>query len=101
MSTQLFRIQENLKQLKLYKTYEHLESLLEEASKENLSYSDFLDQMLTQEVAAKKEKNIAMRTSWAKFPFIKTLESFDFSFQPSIDKKRIKDLATCLSLIHI
>ena len=95
MSTQLFRIQENLKQLKLYKTYEHLESLLEEASKENLSYSDFLDQMLTQEVAAKKEKNIAMRTALAKFPFIKTLESFDFSFQPSIDKKRIKDLATC------
>ncbi|MCP2620188.1 hypothetical protein NLC35_02955 [Candidatus Aminicenantes bacterium AC-334-K16] len=47
MSTQLFRIQENLKHLKLYKTYEHLESLLEEASKENLSYSDFLDQLLS------------------------------------------------------
>ena len=37
--------------------------------------------------------DIAMCTCLAKFPFIKTLESFDF--QPSIDKKRIKELATC------
>jgi DNA replication protein DnaC len=36
-----------------------------------------------------------MNTSLAKFPFIKTLESFDFSFQPSIDAKIIRELATC------
>ncbi len=95
MSSQIVRIQENLKTLKLYKSHELLESSLEEASKNNLSYSDFLDQLLKQEVVAKKEKNIAMQTSLAKFPFVKTLESFDFAFQPSIDKKRIKELATC------
>lgn len=95
MSAQITRIQENLKALKLFKTYELVESSLEEASKNNQPYSDFLDQLLKREVASKKEKNIAMRTSLAKFPFVKTLESFDFDFQPSIDKKRIKDLAAC------
>jgi len=95
MSTQVDRIQENLRHLKLYKIHGLLESLLDEASKSNLSYSDFLDQLLTQEIAAKREKNIAMRTTLAKFPFVKTLESFDFAFQPFIDKKRIKELSTC------
>lgn len=95
MSTQVARLQENLRHLRLSKIYDLLESSLEEAAKNSLSYSDFLDRLLAQEVASKKEKNIAMRTSLAKFPFIKTLESFDFDFQPSIDKKRIKELATC------
>ena len=96
MSTaQLLRIQEHLKHLKLHRTHEHLESRLEEASRNSLSYTDFLDQLLGEEVSAKKEKNISMRTSMARFPFVKTLESFDFGFQPSIDKKRIKELATC------
>ena len=94
-SAQLARIQDNLKTLKLYKTYDLLDTRLEEASKDNLAYSDFLDNLLSEEVAAKREKNIAMRTSMARFPFVKTLESFDFAFQPSIDKKRIKELATC------
>lgn len=96
MSTpQLQRIQENLRHLRLYKIHGMLEGSLEEASRDNLSYTDFLDSLLSQEIAAKTEKNVAMRTSMAKFPFVKTLESFDFNFQPSIDKKRIKELATC------
>lgn len=96
MSTpQIARIQEHLRHLRLYKVHGLLESSLEEASRDNLSYSDFLDNLLCQEIAAKTEKNVAMRTSMAKFPFVKTLESFDFNFQPSIDKKRIKELAAC------
>lgn len=94
-SAQLSRIQENLKHLKLYKMHSIFESSLEEAAKGNISYSEFLDQLLSQEVSSKKEKNISMRTSMARFPFVKTLESFDFNFQPSIDKKKIKELATC------
>jgi DNA replication protein DnaC len=95
MSTALARIQENLKHLRLSRILGLLESALEEASKGNLSYTDFLDQLLTTEVASKKEKYISVRTSMAKFPFVKTLESFDFAFQPSIDKKRLKELGTC------
>lgn len=95
MNTQLARIQDNLKHLRLYRIQNLLENTLEEASRTSLSYTDFLDQLFSQEVSAKMEKNIAMRTSMAKFPFVKTLEGFDFNFQPSIDKKRIKELATC------
>ena len=89
------QIQDNLKHLRLYRIQERLENALEEASKSNLSYSDFLDQLLSQEVASKQEKHIAVRTSLAKFPYVKTLENFDFAFQPSIDKKRIKELSEC------
>jgi len=93
--TQLARIREHLKHLKLHRIHEQLESRLEDASKDSLSYSDFLDRLLCEEICAKKEKNILMGTSMARFPFVKTLESFDFAFQPSIDKKRIKELAAC------
>jgi DNA replication protein DnaC len=95
MSAQLARIQDHLKALKLHQSYEVIESRLEEASQKNMPYSDFLDNLLSEEVSAKTEKNIAMRTSMARFPFVKTLESFDFAFQPSVDKKRIQELATC------
>ncbi len=95
MNGQIERMQDHLKHLRLHRIQSILETSLEEAARNSLSYSDFLDGLLTQEIASKTEKNVAMRTSMAKFPFVKTLESFDFSFQPSIDKKKIKELATC------
>ena len=82
---QLSRIIENLQRLKLQKTSQCLETLLQDASKSELSYTDFLDQLLAEEVSMKHEKQISMNTSLAKFPFVKTLEAFDFSFQPSVD----------------
>ena len=93
---QLLRIQENLKHLKLTRTTQSLENLLQDASKQELSYSDFLDRLLEEEVSLKQEKQTALNTSLAKLPYVKTLESFDFSFQPSIDVKGIRELATCL-----
>lgn len=92
---QLERIQENLQRLRLFKSRDRLEALLQEASKQELSYADFLDAVLEEEVQSKTEKNVAMRTSLARFPFIKSLEAFDFSYQPSLDKKQIQELATC------
>jgi DNA replication protein DnaC len=95
MSAQIERMQEHLKHLRLHRIQSLLEPSLEEAARNSLSYSDFLDGLLSQEVASKTEKNVAMRTSMARFPFVKTLESLDFAFQPSIDKKKIKELAAC------
>lgn len=89
------RIQENLRRLKLYRMAEILETRLEEAARDNRPYGDFLDEMLGEEVSAKREKNLSMRTTMARFPFVKTLESFDFNFQPSVDKKRVLELAAC------
>jgi DNA replication protein DnaC len=92
---QLAHIYENLQKLKLNKTFQHLETLLQDASKSELSYTDFLDKLLNEEVSVKYEKQIAMNTAIAKFPYVKTLESFDFSFQPSLDSKKLRELATC------
>ena len=41
-----------------------------------------------------------MRTSLARFPFVKSLEVFDFTYQPSLDKKQIQQVATCHFIEH-
>jgi DNA replication protein DnaC len=97
---QLERLGEHLQRLRLFKSRERLEALLQQAAAEEMSYADFLDRVLGEEVASKTAKNITMRTSLARFPFVKTLEAFDFGYQPSIDKKQIQTLASCHYIEH-
>lgn len=97
---QLERLQQHLHHLRLFKSRERLEALLQEAAASELSYADFLDRVLSEEVASKMAKNIAMRTSLARFPFVKALESFDFAYQPSIDRKQVLQLASCHFIEH-
>ena len=95
MSTpQLDRLREHCHQLRLYQVENELTARLEQAAKKELSYADFLDQLLAFEVDAKTHKHHQMRIAMARFPFQKTLESFDFKFQPSLDPKQIRELAT-------
>ncbi|MGH2500861.1 MAG: ATP-binding protein [Gammaproteobacteria bacterium] len=94
------RLHESLTRLRLFKSRERLEALLQAASSEELSYADFLDRLLGEEVASKTQKNITMRTSLARFPFVKSLERFEFGYQPSLDKKHIITLATCHFIEH-
>jgi DNA replication protein DnaC len=98
--TQLERLRDYLTRLRLLKSRERLEALLQEAAAREFSYADFLDQVLSEEVASKVDKNILMRTSLARFPFVKSLEVFDFSYQPSLDKKQIQQVATCHFIEH-
>lgn len=97
---QLERLQENLVRLRLVKSRERLEALLQEASANELSYADFLERLLGEEVSSKTQKNIAMRTNLARFPFVKSLEHFEFGYQPSLDKKQILTLASCHFIEH-
>jgi DNA replication protein DnaC len=97
---QLERLQEQLQRLRLFKSRERLEALLQEATANEVSFADFLDGILGEEVAAKTAKNITMRTHLARFPFVKSLESFDFSYQPGLDKKQVQTLSTCHFLEH-
>jgi DNA replication protein DnaC len=95
MSTpQLDRLQAHCQRLRLYHVAAELPTLLEHAAKQERSYTDFLEEVLSREVHAKGEKHLAMRLAMARFPFQKTLESFDFKFQPSIDVKVLRELAT-------
>jgi len=56
--------------------------------------------VLSEEVASKTAKHVSMRTSLARFPFVKSLETFDFAYQPSLDKKQIQTLASCHFIEH-
>jgi DNA replication protein DnaC len=102
MSTpaQLDRLGEHLRKLRLLKSGERLEALLQEAATRELPYAEFLEQVLGEEVAAKTAKNIAMRTSMARFPFVKPLETFDFAYQPSVDRKQLQQLASSHYIEH-
>ncbi|MDX2092830.1 MAG: IS21-like element helper ATPase IstB [Kofleriaceae bacterium] len=97
---QLERLMDLLQRLRLFKSRERLEALLQDATARELSYADFLDSILGEEVASKRDKNVAMRTNLARFPFVKSLDAFDFTYQPSLDKKQIQTLATCHFVEH-
>ena len=99
-AAQLERLQEHLQRLRLFKSRDRLEALLQEATGKELSYADFLDQVLTEEVASKTAKHVTMRTQLARFPFVKGLDAFDFSYQPSLDKKQIQTLSSCHFIEH-
>ena len=97
---QLERLGGHLRKLRLLKSGERLEALLQEAAARELPYAEFLEQVLGEEVAAKTSKNVAMRTAMARFPFVKPLETFDFTYQPSIDRKQLQQLASCHYIEH-
>ena len=99
-AAQLERLQESLGRLRLFKSCERLEALLQEATAQELPYADFLDRLLTEEVSSKTAKNIFMRTNLARFPFVKSLDAFEFSYQPSLDKKQIQMLGSCHFIEH-
>ena len=99
-AAQIERLNEHLGRLRLIKSRERLEALLQDATTKELSYADFLDQLLSEEVASKTAKNVTMRTSLARFPFVKSLDAFDFGYQPSIDRKQLQALASCHFIEH-
>lgn len=97
---QMERLGEHLTKLRLLKSRERLEAMLQKAAAEEMAYADFLEQVLAEEVDAKTIRNIAMRTAMARFPYVKPLDTFDFGYQPSIDKKQVQSLASCHFIEH-
>jgi len=97
---QLERLQEQMQRLRLFKSRERLEALLQDATAQDVSYADFLDTLLAEEVASKTAKHVTMRTHLARFPFVKSLDTFDFSYQPSLDQKQIQTLSSCHFIEH-
>ena len=94
------RVQSHLDRLKLKRVAELIDPIAEQASKDKLSYLDFLDRLLEAESAARAQRRMVAKTRLAHFPFVKTLADFDFHFQPSIDRKQIQELATLRFLAH-
>ncbi len=70
--------------LGLSQSLEVLDSRLDDAARRQLSYPEMLADLLAVEVAARRERYMTTRTRLAHLPFKRTLEEFDFGFQPSI-----------------
>lgn len=88
------RVREHLVKLRLGAIADKLDALLAEAARKDMSFLDFLDRILREEIDSKQQKRVAMGIQIAHFPSQKTLEEFDFKFQPSIDHKLVRELAT-------
>jgi DNA replication protein DnaC len=82
-----------LSRLKLTAIRDQLDTLLDEASRRGLSLREALAWWCEVEIARKDQRRISMGTSIAKFPCVRTLESFDFEAQPSLDPAQIRELA--------
>ena len=83
-----------LERMKLEHLGHQLDALCDDASKRDLDYRAFLTQALTTEWQGRQLRGIEARLKMARFPWIKTLEQFDFDFQPSLDRKLIRELAS-------
>ncbi len=88
------RLKNNLEKLKLNRISEVLDSHNRLAQERELSYSDYLDGIIQEEVSVRADKSIRTRIKFAHFPFIKTLEQFDFSFQPGLNKRKVEETFT-------
>lgn len=88
------RVIDALAKLRLGHVAERLDALLSEAAKNEPTYLDFLDRVLGEELSSKQRKRVVMGIQIAHFPTVKTLDEFDFKFQPSVDHKLVRELAT-------
>ncbi|MGI8552159.1 MAG: IS21-like element helper ATPase IstB [Dehalococcoidia bacterium] len=88
------RVREGLEHLKLRGMADALNRVCEEASRSQASYLEVLDRLLEAEQSGRYERTVAMKTRLAHLPYQKTMADFDYSFQPSVDKKQIAELLT-------
>lgn len=100
MSSEVERLRTQLKRLALPLMAERFEDAAALAAKSELSYTAFLARLADEELAAKADRSISIRLSKARFPVLRTLESFDFGFQPALPAARIRELAALGFLEH-
>ena len=89
----LEQARKHLETLGLKQAVEALENSLDVAANKQLTYPEMLADLLGVEVTARRERYLSTRTKLAHLPFQRTLDQFDFAFQPSIDKRQVRELA--------
>jgi DNA replication protein DnaC len=83
-----------LKQLRLSGLASTLEVRLTEASGNQLNHEEFLELVINDELAIRDDRAIERRIKKADFRELKSIEDFDFSFNPSIKRRQVMELAT-------
>ena len=88
-----YQLDNLLEKLKLDHLENQLDAVCEQAAQRQLDYKDFLVQALQTEWQGRFQRNTEARLKLARFPWIKTLDQFEFDFQPSLDRKQVRELA--------
>lgn len=86
------RIDSNLQRLRLPRVREILLDQVRVAEKKEVSYLTFLDSLLEEEVAQKEQRRVETALRISGLPFIKTIDEFDFTFQPKLDRRQVLSL---------
>jgi DNA replication protein DnaC len=89
-----------LTRLHLTAIRDQLDSLLDDASRRELTLRETLALLCEREIARRNERRIEMASKIAHFPTVRELDGFDFAAQPSVDQKQIRELATCRWVAH-
>lgn len=89
------RLQSMMHQLRLSGLASSLDVRLQEAAGHQLNHVEFLELILQDELFVRQERQIERRVKYAAFRELKTLDHFDWSFNPSLPRKQVLDLATC------
>ena len=84
-----------LKKLRLSGLLQSLAVRLQEAAGHNLNHREFLELIVQDELLVRADRTLNRRVKAAAFRDLKTLDDFDWSFNPSLKKKQVYDLATC------
>ncbi len=82
-----------LDKLKMDHLEAQLDSVCEQAAQKQLDYKTFLVQALQTEWQGRYQRGIEARIHQARFPWIKTFDQFEFDFQPSLDRRQVRELA--------
>lgn len=86
------RLQSNLSRLRLQRIGAVLPDLAAAAQQQSKSYLDFLDELFEEEVAHKEQRRVETTLKISGLPFVKTIDEFDFLFQPKLDKHLVMSL---------
>jgi len=86
------RIESNLTRLRLPRIREVIASVTQTAQEQGKSYLAFLDELLEEEVASKEQRRIETALKISGLPFIKSIDEFDFTFHPNLDRQRVMSL---------
>jgi hypothetical protein len=86
---------ERLQSVGLPHAADHLRDRLEEASKDNSPAHLVIDRLLGDEIAEREQRRVRTALKLSALPTGQTLGSFDFAFQPAVERSQIETLATC------
>jgi len=88
----LERVEANLTRLRLPRIGQILQPVIKTAEENSQSYLTFLDELLEEEVAQKEQRRIETNLRISGLPYVKTIDEFDFTFQPKLNRQTVMSL---------